>query len=105
MAIFLDPSTDNHIAISINALGNSAFPEQSISIIDIEEPNKPKTFLGLIKSEYFTENNAIIDALNNTYGLYSDNAYIKGSLINTALTENNEVEYVAGISAQSLDNM
>ena len=84
------------LGISINASGDSSYyPQDSISIIDINKPGaKPKTLLGLFTNQVLSGVNPYLASdLHGKYGLYSDNAYIKGTMVSET-----EGEYLAGIT-------
>ena len=61
--------------------GQNGFPKQSISIIDIYNPiGTPKALLGYLDTSLFI-GSQMQNLMKESYGLYCDNVYIKGSLI------------------------
>ena len=84
------------IGISINASGDSTFyPQDSIAIVNINNrADKPKSLFGLLTSDLFAGavNNILIDDIVGKYGFYSDNAYVKGTMVSETS------DYIAGIT-------
>ena len=89
-----EPDAENNnnpkelLGIVINARDSDLYPQKSISIIDLLNPGKqPKLILGYLNQGLFENNegesdkNIIINKIGNTYGLYCDNVYLKGSLV------------------------
>ena len=97
----LNETQEEVLGISINASGDSTFyPQDSIAIVDINESGQvPKTLLGLFTSNLFggTSNSLLIDDIVGQYGLYSDNAYVKGTMV----SEDLEGGYIAGITTKN----
>jgi hypothetical protein len=86
----------NNLGIVLNADDSSIYPKRSISIVDLINPSKDNTklVLGYLDSSLFSEN--VAKVMGGTYGLYSDNVYLKGSIISET------GEYYAGITTNRL---
>ena len=78
-------NNDEVLGIVINtSSGSDLYPKDAISIVDINKPKqKPKTLLGLFDQDLFSVSNNTLFTKNmiGKYGLYSDNAYVKGTMI------------------------
>ena len=106
MIVFMETSEDDEkISIVINASSeNGVFPKKSISILDICDINQPpRALFGFIDQVFFNNqenkdsiDNTIMSSISGDYGLYCDNVYIKGSLINCTDT------YVVGITTEDI---
>lgn len=102
MVIFMEDDQSEKISIVINSSStNGVFPKKSISILDICNINDtPRALLGFIDETIFKNegdiDQTIINSIGNDYGLYCDNAYIKGSLIN------HTKDYIVGITTEDI---
>lgn len=89
-------SFSEQYGIIINATDGSLYPKRSLSIVDLNKPAKtPTLVLGQLTSNLFVNQN-IGERFDGTYGLYSDNVYLHGTIISES--ENN----IAGITTDNL---
>lgn len=89
-------SFSEQYGIIINATDKSDYPKHSLSIVDLGKPKKrPTLVLGQLTSDLF-KNQDIANRFDGTYGLYSDNVYLHGTIVSES--ENS----VAGITTDNL---
>ena len=99
-----DNSNQNEVlGIVINSSsGSSNYPKDSISIVDINNINQPpKSLLGLFNETLFQSENLFTNSLVGKYGLYSDNAFLKGTMISETL-DNSGLSCVVGLTTTEI---
>jgi hypothetical protein len=75
------------VGIGINAASTAmgGLPPQSISLIDMKKINGTHDvhlLLGLLSEDLFLDNNSPLKkSFNNSYGLYCDNVFLKGTMV------------------------
>ena len=100
----LDEEKSNSItglAINASTSYTGIFPSESFSIVELSAGIPyVKGVFGKLTKDLFLNSYLPLESLIDSYGLYCDNVYLKGSLI-TENKEDNE-SYMAGVSTNGL---
>ena len=88
--------------IVFNSSAGGSFPKKSISIVDLLTPQNEqgifntKLVLGYLSEDLFDTTSLAKKVMSDSYGLYSDNVFLKGSIISES------ADYIAGLTTQNL---
>jgi hypothetical protein len=102
--IFIVPNNEGvpTYGIVFNTTASGIFPKKSISIVDLLNPQKlnggynTKLVLGYLSEDLFDNDSLAKKVMSDSYGLYSDNVFLKGSIV----SENQG--YITGLTTEDL---